>query len=243
MSSRPISSAKNGLPPVISHSWVSCGRESSSPRSSLRMPNSGLAPSGPTARRSAAPEASPRSSSPAPERAVISAPTGSLPRRRSANSKVRADAVSSHWKSSTATTTGASAESALRLSSTARPTARGSGAAWSPAPSMRSAASSARRRRSPSDGSTSATMPASSSEMPANESTASASTATCDEDPGAARPRSLEPCLPERGLPDSGRPRQHQHRRGCGRACEEVVDRPGLRLAPSELARHGPRPF
>ena len=63
------------------------------------------------------------------------------------------------------------------------------------------------------------------------------------EDPGAARPRSLEPCLPERGLPDSGRPRQHEHRRGCGRPCEEVVDRPGLRLAPSELARHGPRPF
>ena len=62
-SSRPISSAKNGLPPVISHSCVSCGGESSSPRRCLRIWNSTAGASGPTDSRSTMSDASPRSSS------------------------------------------------------------------------------------------------------------------------------------------------------------------------------------
>ena len=97
-------------------------------------------------------------------------------RRRSANWSTPAEDRSSHWRSSTATTTGLAAASARRLSRTPSPMARGSEASR-PGSVKRSATWSARRRGAVSDPSTSSTTSPSRSESPAKESAASTSTA------------------------------------------------------------------
>ena len=100
-SSRPISSAKNGLPPDASSTRASSGRDSSSPSRSVSSRCSSPSPSGSSGSSSNRPNVRARSNgarTSGATRSVASVPTRAPSRRRSASGKTPAVEESSHWR-------------------------------------------------------------------------------------------------------------------------------------------------
>ena len=249
-SSRPSSSAKNGLPAVASCTRASSGRVSSSPSRSSSRRWSAPRLSGPSESRSSRSSGKERSSSSG------AADLGRLPQRRQQADRLLAQAPQRDLQHAGRGRVeplhvverdehrAVARPAARSTSSTASPIACGSGAA-SPGSASSSATSSARRRGGASEGATSSSTGASSSESPAKESDASASTPRQVR----TRPKRSRPPRrpPPRGSSCRSRPRRRARaRRGpCSTSARERLDRAELLVAPDDLRGHAhlsPRP-
>ncbi len=138
-----------------------------------------------------------------PARREQSNPTRSDRSRRPANARPPAEAGSSHWTSSIATTTGRSSASARNALRSARPIACGSGGG--PSSSSRTSASeSARLWPAGRAASASSSTVSRRSPMPENDSAVSLSAGRATRMRNAMVARLIETGLPEGGLPDPG---------------------------------------
>jgi hypothetical protein len=181
--SRPSSSANSGLPPESSCTRASCGRVRSAPRESrnsrcrsLMLNADSRISSARSAPNSAAGSNGARTSG--AWRTVASTFSRSPVIRRSASGNTCAVDESNHCRSSIATSTSPSAQSAVRTSRSASPIACAAGGA-SPGSSRSKATRSARRRGAGSAASTWSSTGPTRSASPVNASAASAPAARC----------------------------------------------------------------
>ena len=168
-----------------------------------------------------------------PARRASSRPTGSARSRRHANSSARADAVSSHCTSSTATRTGRSRASRRSSPSSATPSARSSGGAalGGSSSSATRSASACGRGSSPI---ASCGDPSRRSPSPAKASCASASAGRAWSTTPAAPLRLLDAGQPQRRLADPGLALEQQRRRAGRPVLGERGERGELALSPHD---------
>ena len=240
-SSRESSSAKNGLPPLASRTRTSSERDSSSESRALRRARSSVGSSGDgISRVSRSPGKARARSNPASgaSLAVARTRTGSWRRRRSAIWSTVADGGSSHWRSSSATTSGARSPSTRRTSSRARPIACASGGC-APGWASRSATSSARRRSGGSDGATSSKTLHQEVGQSRERERCLRLGSTARQHPAEAHARFLHSQLPEDRLADPGLARKHERRWACLDRVDETRNRGQLLAAADQLNGHG----
>ena len=240
-SSRPSSSAKNGLPAVASCTRPSSGRDSSKPSRCLSRLCVALRLSGPTGTSTKVIVGEGARELERGGGLASYAQGGRGRRARRAGAAARAERPeprreSSHCRSSRATSTGPRSASSLSTSRKARPIAAASGGC-SPGSASQSATSSARRR----GGERGNTSPSNGNEEigePAEGKQGLGLDAAVDQNTAESLFGLLDTGLPEDRLADPRLSGEHKRRRAALDVAQERLDRGKLLVAPDDLPGH-----